>query len=133
LRWGLLKLTSKSITHTNLHKPNHKLVSAWLEPFWCMDEPWATKNSQDSPRPELGGSHHLPPYSIFYAWPQGQRPNVILSQDSQVGIPKFPKLGLSQLWQPITLCADLRLKWGPKQSCSPCQKLSNDMWHVTWT
>ncbi len=28
LRWGLEKLTNKSITHTNLHKPNHKLVSA---------------------------------------------------------------------------------------------------------
>jgi hypothetical protein len=27
-RWGLGRLTSNSITHTNLHKPNHKLVSA---------------------------------------------------------------------------------------------------------
>jgi hypothetical protein len=26
--WGLGRLTSKSITHTNLHKPNNKLVSA---------------------------------------------------------------------------------------------------------
>jgi hypothetical protein len=28
LGWGLGRLTSKSITHTNLHKPNNKLVSA---------------------------------------------------------------------------------------------------------
>jgi hypothetical protein len=28
LRWGLKRVTSKSITHTNLHKPNSKLVSA---------------------------------------------------------------------------------------------------------
>jgi hypothetical protein len=28
LGWGLGRLTSKSITHTNLHKPNSKLVSA---------------------------------------------------------------------------------------------------------
>jgi hypothetical protein len=28
LRWELEKLTNKSITHTDLHKPNHKLVSA---------------------------------------------------------------------------------------------------------
>jgi hypothetical protein len=28
LGWGLARLTSKSITHTNLHKPNNKLVSA---------------------------------------------------------------------------------------------------------
>jgi len=30
-----------------------------------MDEPGANANSQDSPQLELGGSHHLPPYSIF--------------------------------------------------------------------
>jgi hypothetical protein len=28
LGWGLGRMTSKSITHTNLHKPNNKLVSA---------------------------------------------------------------------------------------------------------
>jgi len=28
LGWGLRRLTSKSITHTYLHKPNNKLVSA---------------------------------------------------------------------------------------------------------
>jgi hypothetical protein len=26
--WGLRRLTSNSITYTDLHKPNHKLVSA---------------------------------------------------------------------------------------------------------
>ncbi len=26
LRWGLRRLTSKSITYPNLHKPNNKLV-----------------------------------------------------------------------------------------------------------
>ncbi len=26
-RWGLGRLTSKSITHTDLHKPNNKLVN----------------------------------------------------------------------------------------------------------
>ncbi len=54
-----------------------------------------------------------------------------LSQDSQVGVPKFPKLGLPQLWGPITLCKDLRLRWGLKQSCSPCQELLKNMWHIT--
>jgi hypothetical protein len=29
--WGLGRLTSKSITHTNLHKTNNKLVNALLE------------------------------------------------------------------------------------------------------
>jgi hypothetical protein len=27
----------------------------------------------------------------------------------------------------------LQLRWGLKQSCSPCQKLSNGMWHDTYT
>ncbi len=28
-------------------------------------------NTQDSPLPGLGGSHHLPPYSILYTFPWG--------------------------------------------------------------
>jgi hypothetical protein len=28
---------------------------------------------------------------------------------------------------------DLQLKWGLKQSCGPCQELSNGMWHTTYT
>jgi hypothetical protein len=35
-KWGLGKMTRKSITHMDLHKLNNKLVSAW-----CMDEPHA--------------------------------------------------------------------------------------------
>jgi hypothetical protein len=81
--WGLGRLIRKLITHTDLHKSNHELVSAWLEPFWCMDEPWAITNSQDSPWFGLRGNHHLPPYSILCAWPWGQHPNVILFWDSQ--------------------------------------------------
>ncbi len=39
LEWGLGKLTSNSIIHTDLHKPNNMLVNAWLEHIWCMDKP----------------------------------------------------------------------------------------------
>jgi hypothetical protein len=46
---------------------------------------------------------------------------------------KFPKLGLMQLWGPITLLSNLWLRWGLKQSCSPRQELSNGMWHATCT
>jgi hypothetical protein len=51
---------SGSIIHADLHKPNNKLVSVKLEHFWCMNEPRANMDSQDSPRPGLGESHHLP-------------------------------------------------------------------------
>jgi hypothetical protein len=129
-RMGLGRATSGSIIDVNLHKLNNKLVNAKFEHFWCMEESRANTNSQDSPQPKLEGSHHLPSYSILCAWPWDQHPNVILSQDSQV---KFPKLGLLQLWRPINLCANLRLRWGLKQSCRPYWDLSNDMWHATCT
>ncbi len=50
-----------------------------------------------------------------------------------MGVPKFPKLGLPWLWGPITLCADLWLKWGLKQSYSSRWELSNGIWHTTYT
>jgi hypothetical protein len=55
---------------------------------------------------------------------------VFLSRDSQVGVSKSPKLGLSWLWSPIILRADLRSKCGLKQSCSPLRELSNGMSHA---
>jgi hypothetical protein len=91
--WGLKWMTHGLIIHTNLHKPNNKLVSAWLEHFWCTDEPRAYTDSQDSPRPRLGGSHHLPLYSILHAWPRGLHSNVILSWDSQVENPEILEIG----------------------------------------
>jgi hypothetical protein len=117
-RWGVGGLTNNSIIHMDLHKLNNKLVSAQLEHLWCMDKPWETTDSQNSPQLGLGGSHHLPLYSIVSAWPQDQHPNVILSRDSLMWISKFPKLGLLKIRSPITLCADLRLRWGLKKSCS---------------
>jgi hypothetical protein len=96
---------------------------------------WTTgnSNSQDSPRPGLGGSHHLPPYSILCGYPWGPHPNGILSQDSQMGVPKLPRLGLSRLWGALTLRVDLRFKWGLKHSCSLRRDLSNGMLHAIYT
>ncbi len=39
---------------------------------------------------------------------------------------------LSWLWRCITLCVDLRSRWGLKQSFSPCWELFNGMSHATW-
>jgi hypothetical protein len=60
-------MTSESIIHINLHKPNNKLINAQLEHLSCTNKPRANMDSQDSPWFELEGSHHLPPYNIFYA------------------------------------------------------------------
>jgi len=104
-----------------------------LKHFWCQDESRANSDSQDSPRPGLGGSHHLPPYSILCASPRGPHPNGFLSRDSQVGVPKLPKSRLPRLWSPITLCADLWSWWLLKKSCNPYQELSNGMSHANCT
>jgi len=96
---------------------------------------WATSNSnsKNSLRPKLEESHHLPLYSILCAIAQGPHPNDIFSRDSQVRVSKLPKLGLSWLWGPIISRANLRLRWGLKQNCSPCRDISNSMWHDTCT
>jgi hypothetical protein len=47
--------------------------------------------------------------------------------------PKFSKLGLLQLWKPITSFTNLQLRWGLKKSYNPCWELSNDMLHTTYT
>ncbi len=52
---------------------------------------------------------------------------------AKLKIPKFPKLGLLQLWRPITSYANLQLEWGLKQSCHRLWVISNDMWHATYT
>jgi hypothetical protein len=62
----------------------------------------------------------------------GPHPNGFLSQDSKVGVLKSLKLGLLQLWSPITLRVDLGSRCSLEQSCSPRQELSNGMSHVIY-
>jgi hypothetical protein len=50
-----------------------------------------------------------------------------------VGVPKSSRLGLSRLWGAIILRADLRLRWGLKQSCNPFRELFNSMLHAICT
>ncbi len=87
-------------------------------------------DTQDSPRPGLGGSHHLPPYSILCNSPRRLHPNGYFSRDSRVGVPKSRQMGLPRLWSPITLREDLGSQCGLKQSCRSHRDLSNDMSHV---
>ncbi len=90
-------------------------------------------DSQDSSWLGLGGSHHLPPYNILCASSQGSHLNGILSRDSQVRIPKFSQLRLLQFWGPISLHVNLGLRWGLKQSCRHCQKISKGLSQATCT
>jgi hypothetical protein len=92
-----------------------------------------TKTHKTHHGPDLGGATTFS--LIVYSVPN-HRTNTQMSfcpETPKFGVLKFPKLGLLQLWRPITSCADLWLGWGLKQSCSPCQELSKDMQHVVYT
>ncbi len=86
-------------------------------------------DTQDSPRPGLEGSHHLPPYSILYNSPPRLHPNGSFSRDSQVGVPKLSRVGVSGLWKIISPHPKLRSGQGLNQSCSSHRELSNTMSH----
>jgi hypothetical protein len=117
------------LLHGPASKNQHKLVRIHSAPFWCWDKPRATLDSLDSPRPGLGGSHHLPPYSILYVTPREPHPNGTFSRDSQGGVPKLSRVWLLGLWALISPGSDLRLEWGLNQSCSSPQELSNALLH----
>jgi len=71
------------------------------------------------------GKPSPPPYSILCITLQYLHPNGFLSWDSQGGVPKLSRFGLSGLCEFITLCSDLWLGWGIKQTCSSPWELSN--------
>ncbi len=90
-------------------------------------------DSLNSPWLGLGGSHHLPPYSILFSSPPHLHPNDSISRDSQSGVPKLSRFGLLGLWAFITSCPKLGLRRGLNQSCSSPRELSNDVSHLTYT
>jgi len=79
----------------------------------------------DSPRPGLGGSHHLPPYSIICVSTRRLHPNGSFSRDSQVGVPKLSRVGVPGLWTAVAPCPELGLGRALNQSYSSRQELFN--------
>jgi hypothetical protein len=84
-------------------------------------------HTQDSPRPKLEGSHHLPPYIILCVSPRRLHPNGSFSRDSQIGVLKLSQVGVPGLWTFITPRPKIGLGRGLNQSCSSRRKLSNVM------
>jgi len=87
---------------------------------------------RDTPWPGLGGSHHLPPYSIFCAIFQGLHPNGSFSRDSQAGVPKLSETvpgGVPGLWELITPDCQVWLRQRLNQTCSSRRDLSNALSH----
>ncbi len=86
-------------------------------------------DSLDSPQPGLGGSHHLPPYSILCSSARRLHANGSFSRDSQNEVPKLSQFGLPGLWAFITSPPELGSGWGFNQSCSSRRELSNALSH----
>jgi hypothetical protein len=117
------------LIHGPTSKTNHKLVKTHSALIWCWDKSRATLDSLDSSRPGLEGSHHLPPYSIFCVIPWEPHSNGTFSRDSQGGVPKLSWVGLSGLWELVSLGSNLRLEWSLNQSCNFPRELSNALSH----
>ncbi len=86
-------------------------------------------DSLDSPRPGLGGSHHLPPYSILYSSAWRPHPNCSFSRDSQSGVLKLSWFGLPGLWAFITSRSELGSRRGLNQNYNSHQELFNVVSH----
>ncbi len=92
----IIKLESAS-------KTNHKRVSSHSRTPLGVGTSHGHFDTQDSPQPGLGGSHHLPPYSVLCNAPRGLHPNGSFFRDSQVGVPKLSRNYPG--WSPGTLSA----------------------------
>jgi hypothetical protein len=111
-------------------KTNHKRVSSHSRTPLGVRTSHGHLDTLDSPRPRLGGSHHLPPYSILCSFLLKLHPNGSFSWDSQGGVLKLSWVGVLGLWELISSDCDIRLEWSPNQSCSSPQELSNTILHT---
>jgi hypothetical protein len=87
-------------------------------------------DTQDSPRPGLGGSHHLPPYSILCTAPRGLHPNGFSLLGLLSGNPEIvPAKNLATL-EPHNFVSRPCIEVRSNQSCGSRRELSNGMSHV---
>ncbi len=129
---GLGRVTSYSLIRTCI-KPTNKLVSSFSGTPLVLGQ--ATGNSGLTWFTTARTRGKPPPSPIYYTMclSMAPHPNGFLSQDSQGGVPKLSRFGLLELCTIITLCSNLWLGWGLKQSCSSPQELSNGVLHSTCT
>jgi hypothetical protein len=116
-------------SHESASKTNHKRVSSHSVTPLDVGTSHGHLYSFDSPWPGLGGSHHLPPYSILCSSLLRLHPNGSFSRDSQGGVSKLSRFGLLGLWANITSRPNLWLGQCFNQSCNFPRELSNAMSH----
>jgi hypothetical protein len=90
-----------------------------------------TQTHKTHQSPDLGEATTFPLIVLYVPGHRAYTQMLFCPRTSKLGIPKFFKLGLLQLWKPKTFYENIWLRSGLKQSCSPCRELFNDMLHAT--
>jgi hypothetical protein len=117
-------MTSKSIIHTNLHKPTRSWLMHGSSTFGAWTSHGHTWTHKTHHGLDLG---EATTFTLILFFVPSHKGCIWM-----LFCPRIPNLGLLWLWSYITFCANLQLGWGLKQSYSPHQKLLNDMWHITY-
>jgi hypothetical protein len=81
-------------------KPTNQLVNTPSEPLLVLGQTTGNTNSLDSSRPGLGGSHHLPPYSILCVTPRTHTRMPLCPGTPKVESQNCPKI--IPVWTPRT-------------------------------
>jgi hypothetical protein len=78
--------------------------------------------------PDLGETTTFPLILFFVFGHRACTQMSFCPETPKLGVLKFLKLGLPQLWSPITLCVNFRLRCSLKKGCNLHQELSTSMW-----
>ncbi len=119
---GLGWVTSKSIIHMDLHKPNNKLMHS-LSTFGAHTSHGQTQTHDIHHNLDLDKATTFPLIVFFVLGHMAYTQMSFCPGTSKLWI---LKLRLLRLWRPIT-CVNLWLRWGLKQSCIHGQDLFNGM------
>jgi hypothetical protein len=87
LRDGTRKNDKQPFTHIDLHKTKQQVGYCIAGTLLVLGRITSRLEFTRLTTIQTWGKPSLPPYSILCACPQNRHPNVILSHDSQVGIP----------------------------------------------
>ncbi len=108
--WDQTRKRDQIIKLESTSKTNHKRVNQHSGTPLGVGTSQGHVDTQDSPRPEFEGSHHLPPYNILCSSPRELHPNGTFSRDSQRGVSKLSRVGFPRLWTLTTPSSNLRLE-----------------------
>jgi hypothetical protein len=106
-------------------------TTSWLVHNWstfsARTSHMHTQTHKTHHGPNLGEVTTFPLIIFFVISHRGCIQMSFCPQTPNLGVSKFPKLGLLTLWKAITSYVDFRLRWGLKQSCSHYEEISKDM------